>query len=122
MTTKALTRETDTHEHTAASRSGHTTIWLESLSKFGPFTVPYMARAEECLLKALLSLSDSVCVHDVIWLCVWVLRHRVSPGADGLILQTGFIQVCFGADDKARCFFESAAALTTNELSPSWVC
>lgn len=67
MTTKALTRETDTHEHTAASRSGHTTIWLESLSKFGLFGIPYMARAVESLQRphrAYLSLSLSlfVCV------------------------------------------------------------
>lgn len=64
MTTKALTRETDTHEHTAASRSGHTTIWLESLSKFGPFTKPYMARAEECLQRPHWAYL-TVCV------CVW---------------------------------------------------
>lgn len=51
MATAALTGETDTHEHTAASRSGHTTIWLESLSKFGLFGMPYMARAEESLKR-----------------------------------------------------------------------
>lgn len=67
MTTKALTRETDTHEHTAASRSGHTTIWLESLSKFGLFGIPYMARAVESLQRPhraylSLSLSFRVCV------------------------------------------------------------
>lgn len=78
MTTKALTRETDTHEHTVASRSGHTTIWLESLSKFGPFTTPYMARDEERLQRphrAYLTLCVCVCVCYVVWLRVWLLRH-----------------------------------------------
>lgn len=68
MATKALTGETDTHEHTAASRSGHTTIWLESLSKFGLFGMPYMARAAESLERphqAYLYLSLSFNVRGV---------------------------------------------------------
>lgn len=66
-TTKASRRGTDTHECTPASRSGHTTICLESLSKFGPFTAPEEKRVPP---KGSLSLSDSLCVfvydvHDV---------------------------------------------------------
>lgn len=83
MTTKALTRETDTHEHTAASRSGHTTIWLESLSKFGLFGIPYMARAVESLQRphrAYLSLSLSLlmCVCACVRLISFALMLQQS--------------------------------------------
>lgn len=93
MTTKALTRETDTHEHTVASRSGHTTIWLESVSKFGPFTTPYMARARERLLRPPSAyLTVCVCVFDVIWLCVGAKAKSFSR-CTSFILHTGFIQL-----------------------------
>lgn len=60
MTTQASRREIDTHECTPASRSGHTTIWLESLSKFGPFTAPDEKRVPP---EGSLSLSDSLSVY-----------------------------------------------------------
>lgn len=65
LTTRTLTRKTDAYGHarqSGASRLGHTTIWLESLSKFGPFAAPYMATGCKELPKASLSLSLLACV------------------------------------------------------------
>lgn len=70
---------------------------------------------------------ESACrgLPQLIWRCVcvclmwfgyaWVLRQRVSPGADSFILQTGFIQR-FHKKNKVR--FKKSAAVVSSEMSP----